>query len=263
MKSFEGKVVIVTGGGLGIGQATSHAFALEGALVCIADINESAGENLVEKIKQFGGRSIFVKSDVTKSSDCKKIVNETVKEFGGIDVLVNNVGIQPLNSYKNIEDTTEEIWDSIINVNLKSYFFMSKYSIPYIRNTGGGVIVNTASVQGLQSDKLVPAYAASKGGVLSLTRQMSLDYAKENIRVVAVCPGSIDTPLLKDAVSLSFEKVDEGIDEIGKKHPLGRIGDPSEIANAILFLSSEKASFITGEYLCVDGGLMAKGAWGG
>ena len=140
---------------------------------------------------------------------------------------------------------------------------MSKYSIPHIRNRGEGVIVNTASVQGLQSDKLVPAYAASKGGVLSLTRQMSLDYAKENIRVVAVCPGSIDTPLLKDAVSLSFDKVDEGIDEIGNKHPLGRIGDPSEIANVILFLSSVKASFITGEYICVDGGLMAKGAWGG
>ena len=263
MKSFENKVVIVTGGGLGIGQATSHAFALEGASVCIADINEQAGENLVEKIKQFGGRSIFVKSDVTKGKDCKKIVDETVKEFGGIDVLINNVGIQPLNSYKNIEDTTEEIWDAIINVNLKSYFFMSKYSIPHIRNRGKGVIVNTASVQGLQSDKLVPAYAASKGAVLSLTRQMSLDYAKENIRVVAVCPGSIDTPLLKDAVSLSFDKVDEGIDEIGNKHPLGRIGDPSEIANVILFLSSEKASFITGEYICVDGGLMAKGAWGG
>ena len=140
---------------------------------------------------------------------------------------------------------------------------MSKYSIPHIRNRGEGVIVNTASVQGLQSDKLVPAYAASKGGVLSLTRQMSLDYAKENIRVVAVCPGSIDTPLLKDAVSLSFDKVDEGIDEISNKHPLGRIGDPSEIANVILFLSSGKASFITGEYICVDGGLMAKGAWGG
>jgi len=263
MPDHKGKVAIVTGGAQGIGRGITDVLAQDGATVCIADISKDYGNQAVKDVESQGGKAIFLEADFEKSDSPKKVVEDCVNILGRLDILVNNVGIQPPASYKNIEDTTEEMWDAVINVNLKSYFFMSKYSIPHIRNRGEGVIVNTASVQGLQSDKLVPAYAASKGGVLSLTRQMSLDYAKENIRVVAVCPGSIDTPLLKDAVSLSFDKVDEGIDEIGNKHPLGRIGDPSEIANVILFLSSVKASFITGEYICVDGGLMAKGAWGG
>ena len=139
---------------------------------------------------------------------------------------------------------------------------MSKYAIPEIRKRGGGAVINTASVQGLQSQKLVPAYAASKGGVLSLTRQMALDYAAENIRVLAVCPGSIDTEMLRAAARLMPGDPDRTVREMGKSHPIGRIGTSTDIANVVLFLASDKASFMTGEYVCVDGGFMALGAWG-
>ncbi|GIS65116.1 MAG: hypothetical protein CM1200mP3_13640 [Chloroflexota bacterium] len=153
------------------------------------------------------------------------------------------------------------MWDRIIDVNLKSYFLMAKYCIPEIRKRGGGSIINIASVQGLQSQKLVPAYAASKGGILSLTRQLSLDYARENIRVVAVNPGTIDTEMVRSMANLEDGTTDDTLAQWGKGHPLGRIGTGLDIANVVLFLSSKKASFITGEYVNVDGGYMASGAW--
>ena len=150
------------------------------------------------------------------SSDCRRVVETTVERFGGVDILFNNVGIQPPASYTNVEDTSEDMWDRIIGVNLKSCFLMSKYSIPEMRKRGGGVIINTASVQGLQSQPLVPPYAASKGGILSLTRQMSIDYAKDNIRVLAVCPGSIDTPMLRAAAGVvDGPDPDEVVDCLG------------------------------------------------
>ena len=190
------------------------------------------------------------------------MVREAVEAFGGVDVLFNNVGIQPNQSYVAAEDLPEEDWDRIIAVNLKSHFLMAKYCIPEMKKRGGGVIINNASVQGLQSQKQVPAYAASKGGVLSLTRSLALDYAEQNIRVVAICPGSIDTPMLRDSAAFFSPQDPEGaVQQWGKKHPLGRIGTPADVANLVLFLASEKASFITGEWVCVDGGLMAKGAW--
>jgi NAD(P)-dependent dehydrogenase (short-subunit alcohol dehydrogenase family) len=190
-------------------------------------------------------------------------VRETVDRFGGLDVLFNNVGIQPLDSYKNVEDTTEAQWDRILDVNLKSYFLMSKYAIPEIRRRGGGAIINTASVQGLQSAYGVPAYAASKGGVLSLTRQMALDYAADGIRVLAVCPGTIDTEMVRTAAALEPDGIEAALQRFGKSHPIGRIGTGQDIANVVLFLASEGASFMTGEYVCVDGGYMALGAWAG
>ena len=153
------------------------------------------------------------------------------------------------------------MWDRIIGVNLKSCFLMSKYAIPELRKRGGGVIINTASVQGLQSQPLVPPYAASKGGILSLTRQMSLDYAKDNIRVLAVCPGSIDTPMLRAAAGVVGGDPDEVVGQWGAAHPIGRVGTGQDIANAVLFLASDKASFMTGENVNVDGGYMALGAW--
>ena len=161
----------------------------------------------------------------------------------------------------NVEDTPETLWDRIIGVNLKSCFLMSKYAIPEMRKRGGGVIINTASVQGLQSQPLVPPYAASKGGILSLTRQMSLDYAKDNIRVLAVCPGSIDTPMLRAAAGVVGGDPEEVVSQWGAAHPIGRVGTGQDIANAVLFLASDKASFMTGENVNVDGGYMALGAW--
>ena len=261
MASFDGKVVIITGGALGIGQATAWEFAKEGAMVAIADVNREAGEATVAEVDRLGGKGLMLQADVSDSADCKRVVETTVQRFGGVDILFNNVGIQPPASYVNVEDTPEAMWDRIIGVNLKSCFLMSKYSIPEMRKRGGGVIINTASVQGLQSQPLVPPYAASKGGILSLTRQMSLDYAKDNIRVLAVCPGSIDTPMLRAAAGAVGGDPDEVVGQWGAAHPIGRVGTGQDIANAVLFLASDKASFMTGENVNVDGGYMALGAW--
>jgi NAD(P)-dependent dehydrogenase (short-subunit alcohol dehydrogenase family) len=259
--TFDGKVAIVTGGALGMGRATALAFAREGASVTIADVNESAARAAVAEMP--AGRGLVVRADVARAADCQRVVQETVAKFGGVDVLFNNVGIQPADSYMNVEQTSEELWDRIMGVNLKSYFLMAKYAIPEIRKRGGGAIVNNASVQGLQSMKGVPPYAASKGGVLSLTRQMSVEYAAERIRVVAICPGTIDTEMVRTIAAAEPDGVEAALVRYGKSHPIGRIGTGQDIANAVLFLSSDKASFITGEYLCVDGGYMALGAWAG
>lgn len=260
MGTFDGKVVIITGGALGIGRATAIEFAREGAQVTIADINEAAGRSAIEAI---GGQAHLVVGDVARASECQRVVRETVERFGGLDVLFNNVGIQPQESYRNVEDTTEEMWDRILDVNLKSFFLMSKYAIPEIRRRGGGAIINTASVQGLQSQQGVPAYAASKGGILSLTRQVALDYAAEGIRVLAVCPGSIDTDMVRAAAAREPDGLEAALARFGRTHPIGRIGTGQDIANMVLFLASDKASFMTGEYVCVDGGYMALGAWAG
>jgi NAD(P)-dependent dehydrogenase (short-subunit alcohol dehydrogenase family) len=261
MGAFDGKVVIVTGGALGIGKATALAFAAAGAAVAIADVNETAGSATVEAIQAAGGQALLVVGDLANASVCQQVVRQTVGRFNRLDILFNNVGIQPQASYANVEDTTEEMWDAIVDVNLKSYFLMSKYAIPAIRKQGGGAIVNTASVQGLQSQRLVPAYAASKGGVLSLTRQMALDYAREHIRVLAVCPGTIDTEMVRASAAREPDGIEEALERYGKSHPLGRIGQGQDIANVVLFLASEQASFMTGEYVCVDGGYNALGAW--
>jgi NAD(P)-dependent dehydrogenase (short-subunit alcohol dehydrogenase family) len=261
MGAFDGKVVIVTGGALGIGKATALAFAAAGAAVAIADVNETAGSATVEAIQAAGGQALLVVGDLANASVCQQVVRQTVERFNRLDILFNNVGIQPQASYANVEDTTEEMWDAIVDVNLKSYFLMSKYAIPAIRKQGGGAIVNTASVQGLQSQRLVPAYAASKGGVLSLTRQMALDYAREHIRVLAVCPGTIDTEMVRASAAREPDGIEEALERYGKSHPLGRIGQGQDIANVVLFLASEQASFMTGEYVCVDGGYNALGAW--
>ncbi|MDQ6671254.1 MAG: SDR family oxidoreductase [Chloroflexota bacterium] len=263
MGAFEGKVVIVTGGALGMGRATAIAFAGEGARVTIADVNESAGRSAMAAIEAAGGQGHLVVGDVAKARECQRAVRETVDRFDHLDVLFNNVGIQPQDSYANVEDTSEETWDRILDVNLKSYFLMSKYAVPEIRRRGGGAIINVASVQGLQSMKGVPAYAASKGGILSLTRQMAVEYARENIRVLAICPGTIDTEMVRASAARDPDGVEAALDRMGKSHPIGRIGTGDDIANVVLFLASDKASFMTGEYVCVDGGYMALGAWAG
>jgi len=254
---FDGKVAIVTGGALGIGAAAAVAFAREGAKVVIADIDAEAAAITVSRMS---GRGRFAKADAGRSADCKRVVDDTVAAFGGVDILFNNVGIQPRESYASVVDLPEELWDKILEVNLKSRFLMAKFAIPHMRRRGGGVIVNNASVQGLQSMPGVPAYAASKGGDLALTRQLALDFAKDNIRVLAICPGSIDTPLVRRAIAPGTD-VEQALKGFGAYHPLGRIGSAAEVANVVLFLASNRASFMTGESVVVDGGMMAMGAW--
>ncbi|MBH65079.1 MAG: short-chain dehydrogenase [Chloroflexi bacterium] len=261
MAEFDGKSVIVTGGALGIGGAASEAFAREGANVTILDWNEDAGNSTVSRIESAGGKAQFVHADAGTSEGCQSTVDAAVEGYGGVDIVFNNVGIQPPDSYVDAVDLPEETWDKIIDVNLKSRFLMAKFAIPHMRKAGGGVIISSASVQGLQSMGGVSAYAASKGGDLSLMRQMSLDFAPDNIRVVCVNPGAIDTPMVRNAIQGTGGNLENELISTGQAHPLGRIGQPEDIANMVLFLASDRASFVTGSYFNVDGGLMAMGAW--
>ncbi len=261
MGDFDGQSVIVTGGALGIGGAASEAFARDGASVTILDWNENAGDAIVERITSNGGTAQFVHADAGTSEGCRSTVDAAVEVYGTVNVLFNNVGIQPPDSYVDAVELPEETWDKIINVNLKSRFLMAKYSIPHMRKAGGGVIISSASVQGLQSMQGVSAYAASKGGDLSLMRQMSLDFAPDNIRVVCVNPGAIDTPMVRNAIQGTSGNLEEELISTAQAHPIGRIGQAEDVANMVLFLASDKASFVTGSYYNVDGGLMAMGAW--
>ena len=258
---FADKKAIVTGGAAGIGAGISRALAMEGTAVAVIDADGAAGRETVAATDTMSGSAHFVEADLGATAACQRAQHDAVRALGGVDVLVNNVGVQPLESYANVEDTTEAMWDTILAINLKSYFLMAKYAIPEMRKRGGGAIINIASVQGLQSQNLVPAYAASKGGVLSLTRQMALDYASEGIRVNAVNPGITDSRLLRRAASLEHGTVEQVIARWGEMQPIRRVCTADDIANAVLFLASDKGSAITGEFINVDGGLMALGSW--
>lgn len=261
MSDFTNKSVIVTGGAKGIGAGIVRAFVAAGARVACVDVDATAGAALVAEEADAKGDICFIEADVSSGERCKEVCDSVISQWGGIDILCNNVGIQPVDSYMPAHELPDEMWDRIIDINLKSYFLMAKYSVPNMMDGGGGVIINTASVQGLQSALGVSAYAASKGGILSLTRQLSLEYAPHNIRVLAVNPGGIQTPLvdeLVEAQGMDRAEFDKGYAEL---HPVGRFGMPVDIAHAVLFLAGEGASFMTGSYVNVDGGLMAKGAW--
>ncbi len=207
------------------------------------------------------GTIVFHAGDVGKASDCRAAIEDAVARWGGLDVICNNAGIQPKSSYLPVHELTEEMWDRILDVNLKSTYLMSHYGIPHLKARGGGTIINTASVQGMASANLVSAYAASKGGLISLTRQLALDYGTDKIRVLGVAPGTIDTGMPHAYEPIPAEEHAKLRAEWGAVHPLKRIGQPEEIAQVVLFLASDQASFMTGETVCVDGGLMAKGAW--
>jgi NAD(P)-dependent dehydrogenase (short-subunit alcohol dehydrogenase family) len=248
-KRLEGKVATVTGAGSGIGRATAKLFASEGARVTVAEMNAEAGEKTVQEINEAGGEAIFIRTDATKEADCANMVKATVEAFGKLNILFNNVG---KGSGGTVVDVTEEYLDDIINMNLKPAFFGSKYAIPEMIKAGGGSIINMASIGGL-SGQFSSTFCASKGGVVNLTRSMAVAHARDNVRVNCVCPGYIDTPMIRYTVLGTPEKRKT----VGAKHPMNRVGTAEEIACAVLFLASDEASFVTGVILPVDGGFTA------
>lgn len=256
MAEFSGKVAIVSGGARGIGRAAARKLAGEGASVVICSDREEQVEETVAALREEGLEVRGVRADVTSSADMKKLMDLASETYGGVDVLVNSAGVQ---RYGTVVETEEEVWDEVIDVNLKGVYLASRYAIPEMRKRGGGAIVNLSSVQAFASQTGVAAYTASKGGINALTRAMALDHAGENIRVNAVCPASVDTPMLRWSADLfkGDKSVEETLEDWGRMHPLGRVARPEEVAEVIAFLASARASFITGGDYKVDGGMLA------
>lgn len=250
-----GKVAIVTGGAMGIGEASATLFAREGAKVVIADRSER-GNEVVAAIRQAGGEAIFVPTDVTQEADVQRVVQQAVATYGRLDVMFNNAGIGDAAS---VVDTTVELFQRITSVNLLGVLLGCRFAIPEMIKGGGGSIINTASVQGLLGFPGFAAYAASKAGVIGLTRQVAAEYARQQIRCNAICPGTIRTPML-DYVLERAEDPEGLLKSWAAIHPIGRFGLPGDIANAALFLASDESSFMTGQILVMDGGMTASGA---
>ncbi len=253
MDELVGKKAIITGGASGIGRAAALLFADAGAAVVVADIDDQGSEAVVKKIHAGSGEGIYVHCDVTKAEDCQRAVQKTINSFGGVDILFNNAGIIRRAS---VIDTTEEQWERVMAVNVKSIFLMSKYTIPYMIQAGGGVILNTSSGWGLVGGRDAVSYCASKAAVVNLTRAMALDHGNQNIRVNCICPGDTDTPMLRVEAHQLGENEKTFLDDAADR-PLQRIGTPQDIAQAVLYLCSDAASYVTGTTLVVDGGGLA------
>ncbi|MFO7918143.1 MAG: SDR family oxidoreductase [Anaerolineae bacterium] len=251
-KEFAGKVALVTGGSAGIGRATALAFARRGAKVVVGDIGVSGGEKTVRMIEDEGGEALFVETDVSQAGDVKEMVEQTIDTYGRLDFACNNAGIE--GEQAPTAETSEENWDRVMNINLKGVWLCMKYEIPRILDAGGGAIVNMSSAAGRVGFAQIPAYTASKHGVIGLTKAAALEYATENLRVNAVCPGVIDTGMI-DRYTGGDEEARE---QLLASQPIGRLGRPEEIADVVVCLCSEGTSFVTGVALPADGGYVAQ-----
>lgn len=250
---LDGKVAIITGAGSGIGRATALLFAREGARVVVADVVEAAGRETVAQIEASGGEAAFVRVDVSQAAEVENMVRVAVDRFGGLDVLFNNAG---LTIPAMVTETSEEVWDKSIDVNLKGVMLGCKYAIPEMLKRGGGAIINTASMLGLVASPRQAPYSAAKGGVVLLTKQVAIDYAHANIRVNCICPSEVNTPMHRKFIEETPDP-EATRRRLLERIPLNRVAEPEELASVALFLASADSSYITGVALPVDGGLTA------
>src|SRR5215208_7288398 len=246
------KVSIITGGSSGIGRATAVALAKEGVKVAVAARRAKEGEETVRLVKEAGSEGIFMKTDVANEDDVRSLVDKTVKTYGRLDYAFNNAGTEE--TMTSLVDQTSDVFDQIMNVNVKGVWLCMKYEIPQMIRTEGGAIVNMSSVAGVMGFPQMPIYVASKHAVLGLTKSAALEYAKSGIRINAVAPGGVETDMLE---RLGKDK-NQILETLKSMHPIGRIGDPEEIANAVVWLLSDKASFVLGHTLLLDGGVASR-----
>ena len=250
--SYAGKVAFVTGAASGIGRATALAFAREGASVAVSDISEQNVRETARMIEEAGGRALAIRCDVTRAEDVKAALDKTIEAFGRLDAAFNNAGVEQ--APKATAEITEEEWDRIIGIDLRGLFLCMKYEIPLLLKQGGGAIVNTSSGAGVKGFQDQAAYVAAKHGVVGLTKSAALDYAPQNIRINAVCPGIIDTPMMDRFGGGTPEGKERELASAAAAEPIGRAGKPEEIAAAVVWLCSDAASFVTGHAMVVDGG---------
>jgi NAD(P)-dependent dehydrogenase (short-subunit alcohol dehydrogenase family) len=251
MAPLDGKVAIVTGGGSGIGQAACHLYAREGAKVVVSDIDEKGGNETCRAIQEKDGEAAFIRADVATPRDCQALVGETLEKYGRLDIAFNNAGIG--GEANHTGEYSLEGWQKVIEINLSGVFYCMRYEIPAMLKTGGGAIVNMASILGQVGFSKSPAYVAAKHGVVGLTRTAAIEYAKQGLRINAVGPAFIHTPLIS-----GLEQDRQIRDYLISLHPMGRLGEVEEVAELVIWLSSEKASFVTGAYYEVDGGYLAR-----
>ena len=251
MRRFEGKAILITGAGVGIGRAAAVRFAEEGGRVAVNSLTPANGQETLRLLESAGGKGIYIQGDVSRDVDARRMVDETVRAFGRIDVLVNNAGIVLPGR---VDNTPEGDWDRTMAVNLKGPFLVSKYAIPKMRDSGGGVIVHTSSIVATKGVKDRAAYSASKGGLLALTKAMAADHLADKIRVNCVCPGTTDTPSLARRIQ-AFADPEKARADFIARQPMGRLGTDEEIAAAILFAASDEAAFMNGASISIDGGM--------